>query len=60
MIPMGHLVGDVLLETVADTILNSLEEYDLAFRYGGDELLVMFHKVTEDSLKEKAKDCYKY
>lgn len=51
----GHIVGDVLLETVADTILNSLEENDLAFRYGGDELLVMFHKVTEDSLKDKAK-----
>lgn len=51
----GHLVGDVVLETVAGTILNNLEENDLAFRYGGDELLVMFHKVTEETLIKKAK-----
>ncbi len=51
----GHLVGDQVLESVANTILNHLNENDLAFRYGGDELIVMFHKVDEITLKEKAK-----
>jgi diguanylate cyclase (GGDEF)-like protein len=33
----GHQEGDKVLMTCADTILNSLREYDFAFRFGGDE-----------------------
>lgn len=49
----GHLVGDKLLESVSNTILESLEENDLAFRYGGDELIVMYHRVTKEELMSK-------
>jgi diguanylate cyclase (GGDEF)-like protein/PAS domain S-box-containing protein len=51
----GHLVGDIVLESVSNTILNFLEEDDFAFRFGGDELIVMFSKVNKDKLIEKAK-----
>lgn len=50
----GHVIGDKLLEAVAHTILDNLHENDLAFRYGGDELIVMFHHVTKAELMEKA------
>jgi diguanylate cyclase (GGDEF)-like protein/PAS domain S-box-containing protein len=50
----GHLIGDKLLEAVSHTILDSLNENDLAFRYGGDELIVMFHHVTKEELLKKA------
>ena len=49
----GHVIGDKLLEAVAHTILDNLHENDLAFRYGGDELIVMFHHVTKAELMEK-------
>jgi diguanylate cyclase (GGDEF)-like protein/PAS domain S-box-containing protein len=50
----GHVIGDKLLEAVAHTILDNLHENDLAFRYGGDELIVMFHHVTKEELLKKA------
>lgn len=51
----GHLVGDQVLESVSNTILNFLEEEDFAFRFGGDEIIVMFSKATKETLIEKAK-----
>ncbi|MCD4827011.1 MAG: sensor domain-containing diguanylate cyclase [Acholeplasmataceae bacterium] len=50
----GHLVGDQVLSSVANTILNFLEEEDFAFRFGGDEMIVMFSKATKESLIKKA------
>ncbi|AUD64742.1 hypothetical protein BK011_03260 [Tenericutes bacterium MZ-XQ] len=52
----GHIVGDKILEAVSNTILNALDQNDLAFRYGGDELLVMYHKADETTLKARAKN----
>ncbi|MBP1967305.1 diguanylate cyclase [Paenibacillus aceris] len=38
----GHLVGDQVLREVATIILSKISsEHDLAFRYGGDEYLVL-------------------
>lgn len=50
----GHLVGDKVLESVSSTILSFIEENDLAFRFGGDELIVMFNKISKDDLLNKA------
>ena len=38
---MGHSSGDMLLQNVAGTIKNCLEEKEFAVRYGGDEFTVV-------------------
>jgi diguanylate cyclase (GGDEF)-like protein len=42
----GHLVGDEILHGVGHLIRNSIREDDLAFRWGGDEFVIIFR--TED------------
>jgi diguanylate cyclase (GGDEF)-like protein len=37
----GHATGDVILQRVAGRMQRSLRKYDLAFRYGGEELAVL-------------------
>ncbi|WP_143872397.1 GGDEF domain-containing protein [Catenovulum sediminis] len=60
----GHLEGDKLIQHAARTILNEIREVDYAFRFGGEEFLVVIkgnittarrvaqriHKVYYDSL----------
>lgn len=38
----GHITGDMLLETMAETMRNSLRAFDLTARFGGDEFVVLF------------------
>ncbi|AFG36929.1 diguanylate cyclase DgcA [Spirochaeta africana] len=37
----GHLCGDQMLKAVANTILNSIRQTDIAARYGGEEFVIM-------------------
>jgi diguanylate cyclase (GGDEF)-like protein len=37
----GHLTGDVLLQTIAQTIRGALRQEDVVVRYGGDEFAVI-------------------
>jgi diguanylate cyclase (GGDEF)-like protein len=37
----GHLTGDMVLQQVAQVIKNNLRKSDSAYRYGGEELLVL-------------------
>jgi two-component system, cell cycle response regulator len=37
----GHLVGDLVLKTVAERIVSSVRPYDTVGRYGGEEFLVV-------------------
>src|SRR3954470_11471469 len=37
----GHLRGDDILRGLAATVRASLREYDVLFRYGGDEFVVL-------------------
>ncbi|MBF0517848.1 MAG: GGDEF domain-containing protein, partial [Nitrospirae bacterium] len=37
----GHIVGDFVLESAAQSIKDSIREHDLAFRYGGEEFAVV-------------------
>lgn len=44
----GHLVGDQVLREVANTILSQISsENDLAFRYGGDEFLILLENGSD-------------
>lgn len=42
----GHLVGDVVLQNLARQILQALRASDLAFRYGGEEFVVLLPEVA--------------
>lgn len=37
----GHSIGDLLLIEIVKTLLKNLRKTDLAFRYGGEEFLVL-------------------
>lgn len=45
----GHIVGDLVLKTIAKIIRGQLREYDIAGRYGGEEfsILLPFTKISE-------------
>ena len=45
----GHLIGDEVLIIFANTLLDSLRETDMCFRYGGEEFLVLLHDVTREN-----------
>lgn len=37
----GHQIGDIVLQEVSKVILSSIRNTDFAFRYGGEEILVL-------------------
>lgn len=55
----GHLAGDYAIRHVANILKNNIRKVDYAFRYGGDEFIVLFtdtdmesaRKVTDKLLK---------
>jgi diguanylate cyclase (GGDEF)-like protein len=48
----GHLVGDIVLETVADLVREATRSIDVAARYGGDELaLILVETGHEGAVK---------
>ena len=55
----GHLVGDEVLITLAQTVNTSVRETDLFARWGGEEFIVLFKNTPVDIAKqvsEKLKD----
>jgi diguanylate cyclase (GGDEF)-like protein len=44
----GHLAGDQALRMIASTIRGALRARDAAYRYGGEELLLVLRDVTGD------------
>ena len=44
----GHLAGDNLLRGIGEIIKNSIRSTDLAFRFGGDEFIVLFPETSID------------
>lgn len=37
----GHTAGDIVLKSVSNCIKNSIREYDIASRYGGEEFVIL-------------------
>lgn len=45
----GHIAGDEVLRTIADLIAENIRKEDRVYRYGGEELVVIFSNITKDS-----------
>lgn len=51
---LGHQAGDAVLASVARTLLGSVRPFDTVGRWGGEEFLGIFPRVTPESLLELA------
>jgi diguanylate cyclase (GGDEF)-like protein len=47
---LGHGAGDVVLQCVAGAVQLAIRSSDRAYRYGGEEFLVILHRVDEAGL----------
>jgi diguanylate cyclase (GGDEF)-like protein len=47
----GHLVGDLLLKSIASRLTDAVREIDTVARLGGDEFVVVANELSEDSAK---------
>lgn len=45
----GHMVGDRVLQDVAATINGCMRSYDILARWGGEEFIVLFHCIDEQT-----------
>lgn len=54
----GHECGDEVLRNIASIIKKSIRSKDVAFRWGGEELLIMVH-AKEHTAKDVAEKCRK-
>ncbi|MCF6201478.1 MAG: diguanylate cyclase [Hydrogenimonas sp.] len=50
----GHLAGDKVLVLLAKLFKLSIREYDRAYRYGGEEFLIIFNRADTDNAKKVA------
>ncbi len=50
----GHLAGDKVLILLAKLFKLSIREYDRAYRYGGEEFLIIFNRAEKDDAKKVA------
>lgn len=48
---LGHLVGDSVLAGVAKSVMHSIRDNDLAFRYGGEEFAILLPSTDLESGK---------
>ncbi len=46
---LGHRYGDELIVSSVDIIKNAIRDYDFVIRLGGDEFLIVFNGINEDT-----------
>ena len=51
----GHSVGDKVIKTVGETILDNIRVGDVGCRYGGDEFLIVFTTDRQDVIDNRMK-----
>lgn len=44
----GHPVGDEVLQSIADILMNNIRDYDIAARTGGDEFVIILPATSKD------------
>ena len=50
----GHVAGDKVLILLAKLFKSSIREYDRAYRYGGEEFLILFNRATKEEAAKVA------
>lgn len=54
----GHLIGSRLLSEVGDLLKSSIGPKDLAFRYGGDEFILLLAGTGRSQAEQKARELH--
>jgi diguanylate cyclase (GGDEF)-like protein len=49
----GHLIGDEILRNVGNLLHASIRHQDEAFRWGGDEFVILFHDQLADAVSKR-------
>ena len=49
----GHDVGDIVLQSIAQTVLSCVRKTDVVIRYGGDEFVIIFFNIPQDIFGKK-------
>lgn len=52
----GHQYGDLLLKSFSKYILSTIREEDLAARFGGDEIMLVFPGMDQENAVKKAEE----
>ncbi len=52
----GHQYGDLVLKSLSEYILSTIREEDLAARYGGDEIMLVFPGMNQENAVQKAEE----
>lgn len=55
----GHLFGDVVLKSVAQTVKSNLRSTDTIARFGGEEFVIIFPRTTASEAYERVEDLRK-
>jgi diguanylate cyclase (GGDEF)-like protein len=50
----GHDIGDKVIQALAGVLRSSIREADIAFRFGGEEFLILLHNCTKEGVEEVA------
>lgn len=46
----GHKMGDIVLKAVAESLLGTIRKDDIAIRWGGEEILVLFRNMPRNGI----------
>ena len=49
----GHLVGDEILRNIGNLLKSSIRHEDEAFRWGGDEFVILFHNQHSEVARKR-------
>jgi diguanylate cyclase (GGDEF)-like protein len=52
----GHLVGDEILRNIGNLLRSSIRHEDEAFRWGGDEFVILFHNQLTEVARKRMED----
>lgn len=52
----GHLVGDEILRNIGHLLRNSIRQEDEAFRWGGDEFVILFYNQRAEVARKRMAD----
>ena len=50
----GHSAGDMVITKVSQVLKNTIRTYDYAYRYGGEEFLLILNDLTSDGITQKS------